>query len=599
MTANVYWRDTYNIFGPIFYELVGYYESSYNRDPIGIIDYKKVDAGSEVLPIYGITTLPKYIMYLAQLPLVIRLREIRQLSNTHILFPGATHTRYEHSLGVMQKSCSILSKLESTALKNCEKSGFKVSNDEQVVLAIAALLHDLGHPAWGHALDGITGFVVQLLGKTMETLFAPKKLDSAITLYLLLQNDQMKKALDVCSQEIKDQGTKSNLGKIVAQIIMEEKKPLFEEMAVDRPVLQRIHLLTTILGTYHKVGGINGDRIDWIARDAHHANLGAKLEKQDIDKYYSFIDRVRNDDFNVIARDCEFCDVDDKTFINTMDYLREKIYEKIYEGLERSFSDSLLIRLFHSATSVLDSAGNSFASPSITARAIMGYLLMPDNRVKDYTGQILYRARENQRLIDSAPAARFISKSYELLKLFDESVVYIMHYLSNKKPDLLHSNKLGVNVSYVKLEQINKTMIVVTAGVFSNLLEKAFKASKSDNAVNIAIVFQDVLLASRTNPIAALKIQPLEALLDDQFPNDNIGILVNYYFFRRLEDCFKNKVKDLDSLKSALEVELKSTPIFFVISDTGNASRLQEIFDLFGNTLVLNFLQFFQAIEQI
>jgi len=411
VTANVYWRDTYNIFGPIFYELVGYYESSYNRDPTGIIDYKKVDASSEVLPIYGITTLPKHIMYLAQLPLVIRLREIRQLSNTHILFPGATHTRYEHSLGVMQKSCSILAKLESTTLKNCEKSGFEVTNDEQVVLGIAALLHDLGHPAWGHALDGITGFVVQLLGKTMETLFAPKKLDSAITLYLLLQNDQMKKALDVCSQEIKDQGTKTNLGKIVAQIIMEEKKPLFEEMATDQPVLQRIHLLTTILGTYHKVGGINGDRIDWIARDAHHANLGAKLDNEDVEKYYSFIDRVRKDSFNVNARNCEFCYVDDKSFMDTMDYLREKIYEKIYEGLERSFSDSLLIRLFHSATSVLDGAGNSFASPTITARAIMGYLLMPDNRVKDYTGQILYHARENQRLIDSAPAAPKIAQS--------------------------------------------------------------------------------------------------------------------------------------------------------------------------------------------
>ena len=159
-----------------------------------------------------------------------------------------------------------------------------------------------------------------------------------------------------------------------------------------------------------------------------------------------------------------------------------------------------MIRLFHSATSVLDSAGNSFAGPSITARAIMGYLLMPDNRVKDYTGQILYQAKENQRLIDSAPSARFISKSYELLKLFDESVVYIMHYLSNKKPDTADSEKLGIDFCFVKLDQINKNMIIVTADVFSRLIERTFKASKSDNVVSIAIFFQDVLLASEPIP---------------------------------------------------------------------------------------------------
>ena len=176
----------------------------------------------------------------------------------------------------------------------------------------------------GYALDGITGFVVQLLGRTMETQFAPKKLDSAITLYLLLQNDQMKKALDVCSQEINDQGTRSNLGKIVAQIIMEDRNQLFEEMATDRPMLQRIHLLTTILGSYHKVGGINGDRVDWIARDAHHANLGAKLEETDVKKYLSFIDKVKDDSFKVNARDCEFCFVDDKSFMETMDYLKKR-----------------------------------------------------------------------------------------------------------------------------------------------------------------------------------------------------------------------------------------------------------------------------------
>ncbi len=601
MTTDVYWRDTYNIFGPLFYELVGYYESNYDREPEHIInDYEKVKASSEILPIYGKTELPKYIMYLVQLPIVMRLREIRQLSSTHILFPGATHTRYEHSLGVMQKSTNILSKLAALPVKKGENNYIKIGEDEEVILRIASLLHDLGHPAWGHALDGITGFVVELLGQTLET-YTPKKLDSAITLYLLLKNEQIKKALTVCSQEILDKDTKDILEKVVAQIILEEKRPLFNEMATNDLMLRKIHLLTTIIGTYHKVGGINGDRIDWIARDAHHANLGAQLEPKDLEMYLSFRKKVETDNFKVDRRNSEFCFVDDKEFRDSMEYLREKIYEKFYEGLERSFSDSLLIRIFHSATNVLHIAGNSFASPSITARAIMGYLLMPDDRVKEYTAQILYRARQNQRLLDSdgsTPTVLFISKSYSLLRLFDESMVYIMHHLASPTVRMTdHSEMLGLDFTYVKLDQIGKTMIVVTAKAFSNLLERALAGSKSENAINLAVVFQDILFAARTNPITALKIHALEASLEKQLPDANVNLLVNYYFFRRLDDCFKDKVTDLSSLKTVLEVDLEVIPIFFILTSKEDNKSIKQIFDVFSTQLIGDFLSYFQAIE--
>ncbi len=500
--------------------------------------------------------------------------------------------------GVMQKSSSILSKLSSLPAKE-DENALKITNDEEVVLRIAALLHDLGHPAWGHALDGITGFVVELLGQTMET-YTPKKLDSAITLYLLLKNDQIKKALNICSKEIEDEDIRSNLEKVVAQIIMEEKRPLFDEIE-NKELLRKIHLLTTIVGTYHKVGGINGDRIDWIARDAHHANLGAQLQSEDLKKYLSFTEKVKNDTFKVDVKKSEFCFVDDKDFMESMNYLREKIYETFYEGLERSFSDSLLIRIFHSATNVLDIAGNSFASPTITARAIMGYLLMPDDRVKEYTAQILYRARENQRLLDSAsssPTVLFISKSYSLLKLFDESMVYIMHYLTSPTARLKeHSEAINLEFDFVKLDQINKTMIVVTAKVFSNLLERAFAGSKSEDVTNLAVVFQDILFSARTNPITALKLHTMEAFLEKQVPDANVNLLVNYYFFRRLEDCFKDKVDNLSSLKNVLEVELETIPIFFILTDREDMRTIKEIFELFSTRLIGDFLSYFQALE--
>lgn len=597
MSSDLYWRDTYSTFGPLFYELLGYYESNYNREPTWI-DYAKVNASSEVLPIYGESPLPKYVMYLSQLPLVNRLTEIRQLAYTHVLFPGATHTRYEHSRGVMHRCSRILKKLAEKIESDCKDKGISITDDDRIVLEIAALLHDLGHPAWGHALDGITGFVVQLLGETLKYLFAPRKLDIAITLYLLLENDQMLKALEFCSKEIKDAKTREMFGKIVAQIVMEEEQPLFPEMKDNETQVAKTHLLTTILGTYRGRGGIDADRLDWLVRDAHHANLGAKLDAATLQKYDAYMELNKTDNFKVGIEDCEFAFVDDPKFKDTMTELREKIYSEIYEGIERSFSDSLLMRLAYSATHVINTVGNSFASSSITARTIMGYLLMYDNLMKEFTSDILQLSKQHGQLLGLPdPSARFTSKSYDLFRL-SEDIKYIMHSLSPKTIKEEYLESMNLHFNYVELEQIGKKLIITTAEAFSNLIERAFNASKATDACKLAILFQNILAASRINAIGAMKVYTLESTLQDRCKDANICLLVNYYFFRKFDDCFK-EVHDLVSLKEVLQKNLKSTPIFFIITNKMDSSKTKEIFEELCGNILANFLAHFQSIETI
>jgi len=596
MSNDLYWRDTYSTFGPIFYELLGYYESHYNREPIHIIDYAKVNASSEILPIYGESPLPKYAMYLSQLPLVNRLTEIRQLAYTYILFPGATHTRYEHSRGVMHRCSSIFNKLVEKIQSDCKDKDIIITNDDKIVIEVAALLHDLGHPAWGHALDGITGFVVQLLGETVKYLFAPRKLDIAITLYLLLQNDQMQKALEFCSKDIKDAKTKEMFGKIVAQIVMEEEEPLFSEIKGDAALITKIHLLTTILGTYRGRGGINTDRLDWLIRDAHHSNLGARLDIATLKKYNRFIELNKTDNFKVGIKDCEFSFIDDPGFNAMMKELREKIYSEIYEGIERSFSDSLLTRLAYSAVRVINTVGNSFASASITARAVMGYLLMYDSLMKEFTSRILQLAKQYRQLLGLPdPSIRFIAKSYDLFKL-SEGIKYIMHSLSSKMLKAEYLESMDIHFNYVELEQIGKKLTVVPADAFSKLIERAFKASKATDACKLAILFQNILAASRINVIGAMKVYVLESELQKEFKDENIWLLVNYYFFRKFDDCFK-EIQDPVSLKEVLEKELKPTPIFFIITDKMDSGKTKKIFEALCRHILANFHAYFQSIE--
>lgn len=76
-----------------------------------------------------------------------RLRRIKQLSCSYI-FPSTNHTRYEHSLGVMQLACNFFDVLEDDFKKN----GLKKEDTEylRLHLKLASLMHDVGHPPFSH-----------------------------------------------------------------------------------------------------------------------------------------------------------------------------------------------------------------------------------------------------------------------------------------------------------------------------------------------------------------------------------------------------------------------------------------------------------------
>jgi len=74
-----------------------------------------------------------------------RLRRIRQLGLTEMVFPGAVHTRFQHSLGAYQLMTDVITHLR---LKDVE-----ISEQEEFALKAAILLHDIGHGPFSHALE--------------------------------------------------------------------------------------------------------------------------------------------------------------------------------------------------------------------------------------------------------------------------------------------------------------------------------------------------------------------------------------------------------------------------------------------------------------
>ena len=78
-----------------------------------------------------------------------RLRYVRQLGLAHLVYPGATHSRFEHALGAHH-----LARLTVRVLDDARELGAVPELDRQLVLA-AALLHDIGHYPFSHALEEI------------------------------------------------------------------------------------------------------------------------------------------------------------------------------------------------------------------------------------------------------------------------------------------------------------------------------------------------------------------------------------------------------------------------------------------------------------
>lgn len=77
-----------------------------------------------------------------------RLRRIRQLGMASLAYPGADHSRYSHSLGVMETARQILTQLRQTV---------KIDDFDYAACLAAALLHDLGHGPFSHVFERVSG----------------------------------------------------------------------------------------------------------------------------------------------------------------------------------------------------------------------------------------------------------------------------------------------------------------------------------------------------------------------------------------------------------------------------------------------------------
>src|SRR5213078_1452063 len=107
------------------------------RDPVHDVIVLRTDR-----PLDGL------LFRLLNAPPVQRLRRVRQLGMASLAYPGADHSRYSHSLGVMETARKMINRLRSLV---------SIDPHKEAICLVSALLHDLGHGPFSHVFERISG----------------------------------------------------------------------------------------------------------------------------------------------------------------------------------------------------------------------------------------------------------------------------------------------------------------------------------------------------------------------------------------------------------------------------------------------------------
>ncbi|KAI3641869.1 hypothetical protein MIR68_000138 [Amoeboaphelidium protococcarum] len=162
-----------------------------------------------------------------------RLRELKQLGTASYVYPGATHTRFEHSIGTSTVARAMLKHLP-TASQQLDISEFQY---ESVILA--GLLHDIGHGPYSHIFDG--AFIPQ--SKQQNTGWTHEKGSLMMIDYLVDDN-----GIDIDTDQLK----------FVKSLVMGE--PMYSN--------QEYGYLYDIVS--NKRNGVDVDKFDYLRRDCYY-----------------------------------------------------------------------------------------------------------------------------------------------------------------------------------------------------------------------------------------------------------------------------------------------------------------------------------------
>lgn len=185
-----------------------------------------------------------------------RLRDIRQLGMGHFVYPGANHTRFEHSIGVVEVSTRMLRSIAQRTDPEEWRAIFQRENGPEnraeLVLRFASLLHDIGHGPFSHSGEDLfipVGHDADDIDPAELAKLRTKFNHEAMSARIIRTTD--------ISTSIKSAGIDPE------EVVFVATGKDFSEITEPRQDLELLHTLLA--------GELGSDRCDYLLRDSHHS----------------------------------------------------------------------------------------------------------------------------------------------------------------------------------------------------------------------------------------------------------------------------------------------------------------------------------------
>lgn len=220
-------------------------------------------------PVWGVIELYPWEVCLLDSPLLQRLRGIKQLGLAHTVYPGACHTRLEHVLGVLEASERMLRALERNAAHHrsfgadSDPNVPQVDDFDRCSIRTAALLHDVGHGSMSHVSERM---IEDLLDEREAIRNVLRELDGVAKIAAA----ELMSVLIVLSEPMRGVFEHANFSNA------KDRSDLPSAIAA-RIIGARNHLRAGYLSGIIS-GPVDADKIDYMARDSHHAGLPVGLD---------------------------------------------------------------------------------------------------------------------------------------------------------------------------------------------------------------------------------------------------------------------------------------------------------------------------------
>jgi uncharacterized protein len=231
----------------------------------------------------GITEIEKKII---QTETFNRLRGIKQLSFAYLAFPGAVHSRFEHSIGVMHVTDQLLKSIKK------QEPFIEMTPTDRQLLRLAALLHDIGHSPFSHAMENLFWYHPEVWQESKEKL--PTKFKDFMKLRGK-DDDTPGKHEDFTEYLI---CTDPDLVKILKKWVKESNENTFMMISEDRQekfirdVIAKLAVGEDVISlevsdsrkrlckffTNVMSGDIDADKVDYLARDNYYCGLPYELD---------------------------------------------------------------------------------------------------------------------------------------------------------------------------------------------------------------------------------------------------------------------------------------------------------------------------------